>query len=332
MAATRCTSLKYFLLLFPLLVFPGVCRAAVDWLSFTWDNDIFVGEDDGYTNGGFWTWFNTGRRDKKPPEPSWLLKPLLWSMSKEADPTYRVNSHTFGHMMVTPEDIRRPNPDPGDLPYSGLMFYLNSHLQVYERYADMASVTIGLVGPDSGADTLQKYIHKHMSGADEPQGWHTQLDNEIVFRLSRTRVWRQVVSKTGRNDLLFLGGVDVGTLESSLDGYLIFRHGTNLATSYATAAYHGNRTINPVALNGGWHVYVGLGARYVANLIFTDGNTFKDSRSVEVDPAKIGFMLGFSYSWRDFTATLAIEDMAMNEEQYEGIERYGSFSVAYRFE
>jgi lipid A 3-O-deacylase len=310
----------------------GACHAAVDWLSFTWDNDIFVGEDDGYTNGGFWTWFNTGRRDGKPPEPSWLLKPLLWSMPEEADPVYRVNSHTFGHMMMTPHDVTRAEPDPDDLLYAGLVYYLNGHLRVYESYADLAGVTIGLVGPKSGADTLQKFIHKRLGDSDEPQGWHTQLDNEVVFRLSRTRVWRRGVSRTGRGDLLFVGGVDVGTLESSLDGYLIFRYGADLAASYATAAYHGNRAINPVALNGGWHVYAGVGAHYIGNQIFTDGNTFRESRSIEVDPAKFGYVVGFAYSWRNFTATLAIEDMATNEERYKGIERYGSFSVAYRFE
>lgn len=323
--------LSSFILLIPLLLFPGVCRAAVDWLSFTWDNDIFVGEDNGYTNGGFWTWFDTGRRDKEQPQPQWVLKPLLWSMS-EQNPLHRVNSHTFGHMMVTPEDITRVNPDPNDIPYSGLVYYLNSHLQVYEDYADLASVTIGLVGPDSGADSVQKYIHKRISGADEPRGWHAQLHNEVVFRLSRYRMWRSWISGSGNSDFLTAAGINVGTLESSLSGYAVIRYGTNLAQSYATAAYHGSRAINPVALNGGWHVYAGLSARYVGNLIFTDGNTFRDSPSVEPDPAKIGFTTGISYSWRDFAATLAVEDMALNEEEYEGIERYGTFTIAYRFE
>src|SRR5688572_3194153 len=99
-----------------------------------------MGEDNGYTNGGFWTCFNTGRRDKEPPKPLWLLSPLTWSMSDEENPLNRVNTHTFGHMMVTPEDIARVNPDPEDIPYSGLIYYMNSHMQVYDEYADLASV------------------------------------------------------------------------------------------------------------------------------------------------------------------------------------------------
>jgi lipid A 3-O-deacylase len=257
---------------------------------------------------------------------------LMWSMPADEEPVWKVNAHTFGHMMVTPEDITRVNPDPEDLPYAGVMYYLNSHLKIYEHYADLASVTIGLVGPNSGADSVQKYVHKQVSGSDEPMGWHHQLDDEVVFRFTRNRVWRQWRADSGNFDFLSAAGISAGTMESSVGGYAMIRYGTNLGQSYATAAFHGNRAVNPVALNGGWHVFYGLGARYVSNLIFTDGNTFKDSPSVEVDPAKIGMTTGFSYSWRDFVVALAVEDMAMNEEQFDGIERYGTFTVAYRFE
>jgi lipid A 3-O-deacylase len=315
-----------------LVLSAGVCHAKVDWLSFTWDNDIFLGEDDGYTNGGFWTWFNTGRRDGTQPQPIWFIKPLLWNMSEDEEPVWTVNTHTFGHMMVTPEDITRSTPDPNDIPYAGLVYYLNTHLKVYENYADLAGITFGLVGPNSGADSVQKYVHKHVSGSDEPMGWHSQLDDEWVFRLSRTRLWRTWRANSGKADLLLAAGANVGTLESSVGGFGMIRYGTNLGESYASAAFHNTRAINSVALNGGWHVYLGLGARYVGNLIFTDGNTYKKSPSVEVDPGKAGISAGASVSWGDYAVSLALEDMAFNEEQYEGIERYGSLTFAYRFE
>jgi lipid A 3-O-deacylase len=318
--------------LLALLAIPLVCYAKVDWLSFTWDNDVFLREDNGYTNGGFWTWFDTGRRSDSYPEPFKIVRPLMWSMSDEEQPIYTVNAHTFGHMMVTPDDITLVNPDPDDIPYSGLVYYHNSHLRIYEHYADLAGVTVGLVGPDSGAETLQKYIHKHIGGNTDPMGWHTQLDNELVFRFTRNRVWRAWRADSGDTDFLMAAVANLGTLETSVGGYAMIRYGSDLGSSYATAAYHGSRAVNPVALNGGWHVYAGLSVRYVGRLIFTDGNTFKDSRSVEVDPAKIGYTTGASYSWNSFAVGLAIENMAMNEEQYDSVERYGSLTFAYRFE
>jgi lipid A 3-O-deacylase len=323
----------FFKTIFLLLVLQtNVCHAKVDWLSFTWDNDIFLREDNGYTNGGFWTWFDTGRRSDSYPEPFRIVKPLMWSMSDEAKPVFTVNAHTFGHMMVTPDDITRVNPDPNDIPYSGLAYYFNSHLKVYEHYADLAGVTIGLIGPNSGAESMQQYIHRHIGGNDLPRGWDTQLDNELVFRLTRSRVWRTWRNDLGDTDFLMAAGANIGTLETSVGGYAMIRYGSDLGSSYATAAYHGSRAVNPVAINGGWHVYAGLSIRYVGHLIFTDGNTFKDSRSVEVDPGKIGYTIGASYSWQSYAVGLAIENMAMNEEQYDSVEQYGSMTLAYRFE
>jgi lipid A 3-O-deacylase len=304
---------------------------AADWVSFTWDSDLFVGSDDGYTNGGFLSWFDTGRRSNRQPEPPVPVVPLLWSMSTEKDPLYTVNAHTLGQMMVTPEDIKAEHPNPDDLPYAGLFYYVSSHLKVYERYADMASVTLGLVGPASGAESVQRYIHSRFD-YDEPRGWSHQLENELVFKLSRDRVWRTWASHAGNADLVMSAGINVGTLESSVGGYAIIRYGTNLAKSYATAAYHSSRAINPLALDGGWHVYFGLGGRYVGNLIFTDGNTYRDSPSVDLDPAKIGVSCGVSYSWQTIAMTLAFEDAALFEEQYEAIERYGTLTFAYRLE
>lgn len=320
-----------FLLLYIQLAAVPVCHGAADWMSFTWDNDLFVGSDDGYTNGGFVSWFDTGRHNGHQPEAPWVARPLLWTMTEEKDPLYRVNAHTFGHMMVTPDDITLDDPDPNDIPYSGLFYYVGSHLKVYANYADMVGVTLGFIGDDSGAETVQKFFHENFSG-EYPQGWHHQLEDELVFKLSRERIWRGWVSPGGNTDLVFAANLNIGTLESSLGGYVMLRYGTHLAKSYATSAYHRSRAINSVAFDGGWHAYAGLGARYLGNLIFTDGNTFKNSPSVEIDPAKIGFTAGVSSSWHDFVLTLAIEDMALNEEEYEGIERYASFTVGFRNE
>jgi lipid A 3-O-deacylase len=334
MADHKSISLKIVILpLLLLLAVPGgfpACQSA-DWVSTTWDNDVLFSSDDGYTHGAFFSWFDTGRRANRAPEPPLLIKPLLWSMSAETDPLYTVNAYTLGQMMVTPEDISRRNPDPNDIPYSGLLYYFSSHLQVYEDYADMASVTLGIIGPASGAKATQEFFHKHVAG-NNPKGWGHQLDNELVFKLSRDRVWRHWVAEEGNADFLWLGDINVGTLESSVGGYAIIRYGTGLAKSYATAAYRSSRAINSLALDGNWHVYCGVGTRYIGNLIFTDGNTYEDSPSVDLDKTQAGVSFGASYSWRDIAVGVAVEDNAYFEDRYKGISRYGTLTFAYRLE
>ena len=38
--------------------------AEVDWYTFTMDNDVFVGVDAGYTNGMYFSWYDTPLNNK----------------------------------------------------------------------------------------------------------------------------------------------------------------------------------------------------------------------------------------------------------------------------
>ena len=45
----------------------GSALAEVDWVSVTTDNDAFVGNDNGYTNGIFVSWIDTPEGKKAEP-------------------------------------------------------------------------------------------------------------------------------------------------------------------------------------------------------------------------------------------------------------------------
>jgi hypothetical protein len=303
---------------------------AADWVSVTWDNDMFVGSDDGYTNGLFVSWFDVGLDSKKNPEPTYLVRPLLWSLSGKK-PAYTINAQTIAQMMVTPDDITSETPDPDDIPYAGLLLYSNSHLKVYDDFADLIGTTLGVVGPASGAEQTQKFIHERL-GSDEPKGWDSQLKNELIFQFARARTWRAWVSDGGRGktDILLTSDFNVGTIESSVGSSVMFRYGTDLSRSFVTTAFRSNRISNPIAVDGGWYVYFGVGARYYRNLIFVDGNTYRDSPSVDLDSTQTGVSAGISYSWDTASLTLAVEDLTFFEDRYKGIARYGTLTFAWR--
>jgi lipid A 3-O-deacylase len=302
---------------------------AVDWISFTWDNDMFIGSDDGYTSGLFGTWFDVGRNSGKAPEPSFLVAPLLWSLD-DTEPLRTVNANTIGHMMVTPADITRSIPDPNDVPYSGLLYYVNSHLRIYENHADKISTTIGFIGPDSGAEAMQEFIHDAID-SDQPNGWDHQLKNELAFRFSRDRTWRIWVNEEQPNiDILALADINVGTLETSAGAYMMLRYGRGLLLSYPTAGFRHNRSINPLALEGGWNTYLGFGVRYIAHLFYLDGNTFEDGPSVDYERLQAGASFGVAHSWQNAAITLAVEDMFLFDDRHEGVARYATLTFAYK--
>lgn len=86
----------------------------------------------------------------------------------------------------------------------------------------------------------------------------------------------------------------------------VIRYGKNLEGSYATALFADSRTSNPIAVNGGWFVYSGLALKYYFNQIYTDGNTFTDSRSIDYDHNINILALGVTYSWGSSSLAFAI--------------------------
>jgi lipid A 3-O-deacylase len=320
--------------LFVLLMLMWVTESAyseADWLSVTMDNDALEGTDNGYTNGIFFSWYDTPLNNKA--KPGFLSRAMLWSLP-DGEPQTAVNTNTIGQVMQTPEDIEIVTPPLDDLPYAGLLFYNNSYLAIQEKYADKVSVTLGVVGPLSGAEDTQKNVHDAI-GVDKPEGWDTQLDNELVFQFSRARVWRSWVSGSDNFDLLL--GVDgnLGTLQSSAGTSLMLRYGRGLQQSYASSLFASSKTANPVALNKGWFIFVGASPRYIFNSVFLDGNTYEDSRSIEYDHSLLAITAGFAYSWNKFALTYAVNDLDVNAKEssneLESYTKYGTLTAAWRY-
>jgi len=297
---------------------------------FTMDNDIFVDDDSGYSNGFYFSWLRAGEDKDKLPRKS-LVAPLIWSYDPAGNKaTTVVNS--FGHVINTPEDLTVAIPDEDSLPYSGLLFYNSSFLSIHEEFVDSLSTTIGVVGPLSGAESTHKWVHK-ITGSDEPQGWSTQLENELVFQFARGRLWRSWVAQGKDFDLLLNSEASLGTLQSDVSVGLTVRYGKGLEHSYASHLLAIPRISNPFSLNNNWSVFLNLNARYLFNQIFLDGNTFTDSRSVDYDHGNVGIGVGFSKAWKKFSISFVVNDNNVNpdssEEQLGEITRYGSITMAW---
>lgn len=303
--------------------------ADIDWMSFTLDNDLFINDDSGYTNGIFLSTYDIGARPEEFPKNDILVTPLMGSMTTN-DKIVVVNSYTLGQIMNTPRDITTTNPPDTELPYAGLLFISNTYTVVTPTVADTVGTVIGIVGPASGAETTQKLIHD-ITGSNDPQGWDTQLENELVFQFSRGRIWRTWVSSSQHFDFLSGADINVGTLTSSVNGGLMLRYGRDLQSTYFTPLFNNLKTANPVAIKGGWYVYGGITASYVFNQIFLDGNTYRDSRSIEYDPDRLGIGIGLAYSWMDYSLTFAINDFdVISDETSEGLTQFGTLTFAWR--
>ena len=316
----------------------GMVQAEADWTAFTMDNDTFVGNDNGYTNGIAFSWFDTPANDK--PKPGLLARAMLWSLfGKERDAAFVFSAKTIGQTMVTPDDIEQDPPTlpPDDLPYAGMLYYNDNYVVSSKTQAEKIAVTIGVIGEYSFAEESQEFVHEIID-SDEPCCWDTQLDDEIVFQFSRGRVWKSWTSDSGRTDILLGTDIALGTMSSYVGASVMFRYGSGLERTFATALLATSRTANPIATDSGWYLFGGVRASYLANQIFLDGNTFDDDddESVDYDETQVGLTAGLAYSWKNFSFTFAMNDINVNEdsdnESAEDYSEYGTFTLAWRLD
>ncbi len=303
---------------------------AESWRSFTLDNDLFVGQDDGYTNGIYLSQYTAGIRGKSPGAGV-MLAPLLRFIDFET-PLFSVNLYTLGQTMVTPEDITREVPDPADVPYSGLLFLSNTYIHAQADKAVKYGVAIGVIGPASGAEQSQKWVHE-VTGSDEPKGWDHQLHNELVFQFEPGIIRRMWLRPDKQDmDAVLLADVALGTVQTSISTSLFIRTGSGLQYTYVTPALRSTRSSNPIAIGDGWFTYAGLNARYLFRQIFVDGNTYRDSPSIELDHTQVSLSVGLTYAWQAFSMSIAIEDAYVFDDKPETLPRYGSVTFAWKLE
>lgn len=302
------------------------------WFSLTFDNDFFVGNDSGYTNGLTFSRFDVAPGADKLKK-GFLLKPLAWTLPK-GKTSFSVNGYTLGQLMSTPSDISVSVPPEGEIPYAGLLFFTNSYAQRYEGkgYSDRISTTLGFVGPVAQGEAAQKAVHQIL-GSDEPMGWDTQLENELVFQLSRARAWRTWHSNNDYADIVSTAEMNLGTIESSVSAGAFFRVGKDLNRSYPSLLYFTSRISNPVSPNG-WQLFFGLRGEYMLRQIFLDGNTFRDSRSIEYNRDSLGAAGGYSYSFDKVLLTIALYDLNILGSEVENsqteLTRFGTFTLAFK--
>ena len=122
--------------------------------------------------------------------------------------------------MYTPLDLRNAEQVPGRHPYAGTLLGFVGYKDVdyhSDRLAfyDDAELALGVLGPSSHADDVQRFIHKVL-GCKDPKGWGHQLHDEFEIELSYWKGldWRIYGSRFGLSvDWINEVGGLLGTLQ-----------------------------------------------------------------------------------------------------------------------
>ncbi|MGD8176261.1 lipid A deacylase LpxR family protein [Marinimicrobium sp. ARAG 43.8] len=317
-----------------LLVSVSSARAGdIDWFTGVWHNDLFAGSDGGgYTNGLYLSWFDLSDTHPDHYGTPWLTRPFESWLMPEAEGNLEVSAYTLGQAMMTPKDIEKVVPDEDDAPYAGLLQLRSAYTVVGKDVADTLSVTVGIVGPSSGAEEVQRAVHR-MVGATEPRGWDYQIKDEPVGQIERIRVWRFGPAPTEEPhlDLLLIGSGSLGNLESSAGSAMLVRFGTRLDRSFGTASQLVGRVSNPMAIDGGWNVYLGASATYVYNQIFISGGGLRSGQSADLRHDQYATYAGFSYSWSRLSVSFSFVANTNLDKNASARQKFGTLQLGWKF-
>jgi lipid A 3-O-deacylase len=297
-------------------------------LTLAVENDLFgAGTDQHYTHGTEITYVSDTY------QPSWLLNTAALMPFFEPNAETRFVT-TLGQQIYTPSNTQTENLVVDDRPYAGWLYasvgLLNDN-RATSRYVDKLELVVGVVGPQSGAQSVQRTVHKWID-SDLPQGWDNQLHNETTVDLQYQRSWMLPLIDNNV-DIVPDVGFTLGTGRRDVQTGVTLRIGSGIGADFGPPLMRpsaaGGQYFKPVQ-SFYWYLFGGAHGRYVEHNIFLDGNTDHESHSVRknswVGDLQAGIVMGIG-NWR-----LTLTEILRSRE-FEGQDdpdEFGAIAITYR--
>ncbi len=280
------------------------------------ENDFFTpfNKDRHYSSGLRANWLS-------PPvdgTPQWLRdftdvseSALGFLDARQSGTVRRRIGISIGQSIYTPQDKLASNPPADDRPYAAWLYAgfslqtirFDSSKEVPDAIRqDTWELDVGVVGPWALGRQTQNGFHV-LIGDDKSNGWNYQIKNEPGVNLTFERRWRVGRFKLIddpiklRVDIVPSVGFTVGNINTYAATGGLVRIGENLGNDFGPPRIRpslpGSESIDPES-GFGWYLFAGLNGEAVLRNITLDGNTFRDSRSVNKKPFVGDLTAGFA--------------------------------------
>ncbi len=233
-------------------------------LSITTENDVYLLQNtDRYYSNGALIHFRF-----IPEKRSFL------GIGHKED-TKRIIELELSQKFFTPRDLTLTDIADYDRPYAG---WLYTGLTISDFPKANQALTygaeLGVVGSISGADGFQTWYHRNF-GFPEPQGWDSQIRNELVFNLKANYSYQFPLLKNSI-DLITTSSAVLGTGFINAMQQADFRFGKlqSLDESAFKSAIIGRRR-NGFERHA--YFFLGYGAQWVGHNVTIQGSLWKDN-------------------------------------------------------
>ncbi len=299
---------------------------------FRIENDADIRTDMAYTYGADLS-FLFKREDVKDTH---LAIPFVKNFSQSD----KYISFSYAQQMYTPKEIKESELIEDDRPYAGYMYLQTGLYQSFNNVLDSLVFQVGLVGPCVQMDNIQSVIH-NVLGSEHPQGWDHQIKNELILQVNYShKQLYNLDQKIASNTALITNyGFELGNASTKLFSGAMFRYGYDALKDYGSFVMDNtNYSHIPVknviytnddTLHFSFHLMIQ--ADIVARNIFLDGNTFRDSHSVDKNIFLLEGSYGISlfYNQWSFDYVRKHKTKEFKKQYYDT--SYGSVLLSYHY-
>lgn len=298
--------------------------------TFSLENDYFGGEDNGYTNGVRIAYLSP--EDMVPA----LVEEWAEAVPFFAHAGYRRWQFELGQSIFTPDNISARTLQANDRPYAGWLYSSVGLLSDTGKRLDNLQFTIGVVGPASHAEEIQDFVHS-ITDSPDPSGWDNQLKDELGLVLTYQRKWRSIYEFSPHGwgiDITPSIGGSLGNVYTHASVGAVARFGFDLPADYGPPLIRPNLPGSDFFMPSaevGWYLFAGVEGRAVGRNIFLDGNTFRDSHSVDKEPLLGGLQAGIAFTYQDIRVAYTQVFYTQEFKQQRDAESFGAVTVSWRF-
>jgi hypothetical protein len=304
---------------------PGIVTLQVE-------NDKVANTDRNYTSGLRAAWLSGETRDEHWVRDLAEYFPLISN-------TDRIRyGLSVGQSIFTPQDTESRELVENDRPYAGWLYGGLSMISYdkEKRNLQTLALDIGVVGPAALGRQTQNRFHEIID-VDKAKGWDNQLENEpgvlLTYQRSRRVVYLQSdgYDRLGFDIMPHVGGALGNVMTYGAAGASV-RLGFDLLDDF------GPPRIRP-SLPGadffntkrGWsgYLFAGSEARLVARNIFLDGNTFRDSHSIDKRTFVYDIQAGIAISHGPLRFSYTHVYRSSEIQNQERGDRFGSVALSF---
>ena len=339
-------------LLFSLLFLSCTANADRDqreeWtLNLYIENDLFSETDQDYTRGIQLSWVSPDISDYVESDelPGWVrrLNRSLTFFHKSLKGLKRNVTVTVGQQMYTPQDLYETELIEDDRRYAAWLFLGLGYQTRAEDQLDTLELQLGVVGPAAFGQEAQDFIHD-LRDFEKFQGWDNQIRNEpgFVATWEHKRKWKRINPATRFGyDTITHTGFSLGNIHTHVNAGAEVRLGWALPDDFGTSAIRpGGQNSTPDSTwdprfvgdkKWGLHAFASLDVRLVARDIFLDGNSFRNSHSIDKELVVADVALGVAYIVGGGRVSYAQIFRSKEFSVQNSYHSYGSLSFSYTF-